>query len=46
MDGEELKLTVVNWLHLQAAIFRDKGIQKLVSIYGKWLSSSGECVEK
>jgi hypothetical protein len=35
MDSEELKSTVANWLHTQAAIFRDAGIQILVSLFEK-----------
>jgi len=46
MDGEELNSTVVNLLHTQAAIFRDERIQKLVSLYEKWLGSGDEYLEK
>jgi hypothetical protein len=46
MDGAELKSTEANWPHTQAAIFRNEGIQKLVALNEKWLSSGGDYVEK
>jgi hypothetical protein len=43
---EELMDGVNNWLHNLAALFFDKGLQKLVSGYDKCLNVDGNYVEK
>ncbi|PNF33208.1 hypothetical protein B7P43_G11689 [Cryptotermes secundus] len=45
-NNEELMEGVETWLRSQAAHFFDTGIQKLIPRYDKYLSSSGDYVEK
>lgn len=45
-DDEELKTSVINWLHTQAAEFYSIGIEKLVPGYDKCLNVKGNYVEK
>ncbi|GFU36464.1 uncharacterized protein TNCV_59891 [Trichonephila clavipes] len=45
-NDEELKTFVPRWFHSQVAEFYDRGIQKLITRYGKCLTSSGGYVEK
>jgi len=44
--NEELMDGVNNWLHNLAALFFNKGLQKLVSRYDKCLNVDGNYVEK
>ncbi|KFM58739.1 Histone-lysine N-methyltransferase SETMAR, partial [Stegodyphus mimosarum] len=43
---EDLKTSVTYWFHSQAAEFYDRGIQKLIPKYDKYLNSGGGYVEK
>jgi len=43
---DDLKDAVQKWLTSQAAAFYEKGIQKLVPRYGKYLNNGGKYVEK
>ncbi|KAJ4452219.1 hypothetical protein ANN_03737 [Periplaneta americana] len=40
-NDEELKTSVTRWFHSQAAEFYDRGIQKLIPRYDKYLNSDG-----
>ena len=45
-DDEDLQHAVVDWLNIQAALWYEEGISKVVSRYDKCLNVQGDYVEK
>ena len=45
-DDEDVQHAVVDWLNIQAAVWYEEGISKLVSRYDKCLNVQGDYVEK